>query len=99
MKITVKGELRECGDCGSSHLGAPCGLSYAKRLASQSADTLWMPAKNNGRKNYYDSDSLKELFPEDAKEEMMEVTKGRGPWKPGDSYDYAAELLGGDDDE
>ena len=84
MKVTVKGTLTQCEDCGSEHLGQRCGMTFQQRLRSIDHDTDWMPAKNAmgrnyHRKNYYDKEPIKDLFGEDAREEMMEDTKGRGP--------------------
>lgn len=78
MKVTIRGTLTDCPDCGTKHLGVRCGMTYAQRLNSQSLDTLWMPAKNIGRTNYLDTESLKDTFGDSPHEQMMDETHGRG---------------------
>lgn len=66
-----------CPDCGSTHLGfTPCGMSYRERLASvQVSEAGFLTAE---RHNYYDRDPIREAFGDDAKERMLEETKGLG---------------------
>lgn len=69
-----------CDDCGSTHLGAPCGMTFAQRMRSVRLDYSWMPAKDLN--NYYDEELVTDLFGgKDAgerHEQMMEETEGRG---------------------
>lgn len=72
---------RDCSDCGSSHIGqVPCGMTWIQRMKSTRLDTGWMP--NAPRKNYYDRQSVDEMFggttEAERKEELMDDTEGLG---------------------
>lgn len=77
MKVTIKGRLIDCPDCGATHLGSACGSTWRGRLVTQTVDPSWMPARE--KKNYYDAESIHDLFGEDAQERMEDETKGIGP--------------------
>lgn len=70
-------ELRTCPDCGSEHMGRPCGMTAVARMRTVQLDGSWMPAKS--KHNYYDTEMLDDLLGEDRHERMMEETKGVGP--------------------
>lgn len=71
-------QARDCPDCGSSHIGlVPCGMTYRQRLCSTTVDNSVLATRT--KKNYYDSDTLSQLVPDHAHEQMMEETGGIGP--------------------
>lgn len=96
MKVTVKGDLRACSDCGSSHMGrVPCGLSYMQRLGSTQRTIGWM---DRDKTNWFDDEPLKEVWGLDKnerKEDLMEQTGGHGFFdSPKDMTPEAAEYFG-----
>lgn len=78
MSIAVKSRfpLTKCDDCGSEHIGGPCGMSMAERFRTVKLATEWMPARMAARQTvvkdengverteseYYDDDELTNLF-------------------------------------
>ena len=76
VKVAAGSTLGYCIDCGSEHLRPGCGMTWLQRMGTQTVDTSWMPAKD--KKNYYDSESIDDLFGEDSKEQLMEETEGIG---------------------
>lgn len=82
--------LRHCPDCGSEHLAAPCGMTFAERMRSVRTATEWMPAKQDDRrrgstkggKDYFDDEALKPMFGGDSAadryEQLMDETQGVG---------------------
>lgn len=91
--------LAHCDDCGSVHLGAPCGLSWAQRMRSVKIDPSWMPFKreSGSLKNYYDDTETTQLFGFDRKErkeKFMDDTKGYGALTKDSSDQHLETLLG-----
>lgn len=71
--------LAHCDDCGSEHLAAPCGMTFAQRLRSVRLDGSVTPTRS--QKNYYDDDALTGVFgntAQEREERMMEETEGVG---------------------
>ena len=67
-----------CPDCRSTHMGSvPCGLSYAARLRSTQVNRAGFDTAS--KVNYYDADAVHRAFGEDAREAMLEETRGLGP--------------------
>lgn len=69
----------DCPDCGSSHLGGSCGLTFRERLLSVKVDPAALETRT--KHDYYDAESVAETFGEDAEDRMMTATKGLGPIK------------------
>jgi hypothetical protein len=76
MKVTVRGELHFCEDCGSSHMGPRCGQSYVLRLRSIRLDPSATPSKE--LKRYWDQQAIDDQFGEEATEKTLELTNGVG---------------------
>ncbi len=79
--------MQSCPDCGSEHLNAPCGMTWAQRVRTFRPATDWMPAKADSRQRgmtrpYFDSDPVNEVFGADSKERMLDETHGLGYAKP-----------------
>lgn len=70
-------DISVCPDCGDTHIGRCGGLSFAQRLRSVRVDTSVTPSRTP--RNYYEPDSIREVFGDDAKERMDDDTEGRGP--------------------
>jgi hypothetical protein len=70
-----------CDDCGSTHMGGRCGTTFAGRLRSVQIDPRAIPTRVTSRGNYFDQEALNEGGFQDAKEQMLENTKGLGPAK------------------
>jgi hypothetical protein len=71
--------LAYCDDCHSSHLGAPCGMSFVERLRTTQIHGSATPSKD--KKDYWDDNGLKEIFGLDRNErraQMADATGGRG---------------------
>jgi hypothetical protein len=82
----VKATPRYCPDCGSSHLQAPCGMTFRERLRTVSIDPRATPVKTEMRSQggrYYDSDAVSRVFGEDSREELLEHTDGLGAAQTG----------------
>jgi hypothetical protein len=84
-------------DLSFPHLRKP--IDRAKLLSI----TMGLPSdlETRSKKNYYDADSLKGIFPEHAYDEMMEDTGGVGPVRS-DDPDYeakAAALMAGEESD
>lgn len=94
--------LAPCSDCGSVHLGAPCGMTWAQRIGTVKPATEWMPAKQESRakgesKTWYDDEETKQLFGYDRKErkeKFMDDTKGYGALTKDSSDQHLETLLG-----
>jgi hypothetical protein len=76
MTVLSATEVPTCPDCGDSHLGRCGGLTFAQRLRSVRLDTSVVDSRS--RKNYYDSEPIKDMFGDDSQERYMDETKGRG---------------------
>ena len=70
--------LTPCPDCGSDHLGGRCHLSFGERIRTVELSPGATPTRRLRR--YFDAASLP-WDPTDARERMMEETRGRGPVK------------------
>jgi hypothetical protein len=71
--------LSHCPDCGSTHLAAPCGMSFVQRLRTTQIHGSVTPTKD--KKDYWPDDGLKEIFGMDRNErraDMADATQGRG---------------------
>lgn len=75
----MEAEFRDCPDCGSSHLGPRCGMTFRQRLRSVRLDPRIEETKT--KRNYYDVDAVHQAFGEDARDELMEDTDGWGAAK------------------
>lgn len=78
-------EIAPCIDCGDHHLGRCGGLSFVQRLRSVRLDLSLTQTRT--RRNYYDRESLDDMFGEDEatrKERYWDETKGMGAVKRGD---------------
>ena len=69
--------MTSCPDCGSTHMGAACGLSFGARLRTMTVDKSNFDTAERS-KTYYDSEPIKETFGENSKERMKEETQGLG---------------------
>lgn len=69
---------RYCESCSSEHIGqVPCGMTWLQRLKSATFDQLTThPSKTTNK--YWDQESITETFGEDARDDFMEVTQGKG---------------------
>ena len=68
--------MADCPDCGSTHLGQACGLSFAGRMRTVQLDRTSMDTAD--LKNYYDREAISATFGDDAKDRYYEETDGRG---------------------
>lgn len=71
--------LALCEDCGSEHLHAPCGMTFAQRLRTTQIHGSCTPTRD--RVDYFDDTGLKEIFGLDRHErraQMADATQGRG---------------------
>lgn len=66
----------DCPDCGSTHMGAACGLTFAQRLGSVLVDESNFDTAT--KRNYFDREAIREGFGEGSKERLMDATKGLG---------------------
>lgn len=96
MKVTVRGALNDCSDCGSQHMGPACGGSFTARLRSMTIDPRALP--NKDKKLYWDDEPMKDVFGLDRnerKEDLMEQTGGHGFFdRPEDVTPEAAKYFG-----
>lgn len=84
-----------CFDCGSKHLGALCGMSFAQRMRTvQVSKENFVTAE---KKNYYDRASVAATFGEDSEQRMLDDTKGLGYARKGsDGRLYHRDRKSGD---
>ena len=69
-----------CRDCGSEHMGGPCGLTFRQRLLSTRVDPTALETRT--LRNYYDPESLP-WDGDEAYATMMDNTDGIGYAKTG----------------
>lgn len=67
--------MKACPDCGSAHMGEPCGMTFAERIRTVRLSPAATPSS---RKNYYDAEGVRDAFGENTRERMMEDTHGLG---------------------
>jgi hypothetical protein len=72
-------EFTACPDCGSTHLGGRCGLSFAQRLRSvQVHESVRATVHSGDSHTYYDRSALDDVFGADHRDRMLEETDGLG---------------------
>src|SRR5262245_60484517 len=70
------GAMIACPDCGSTHLGRRCGMTFLERLRTVQVSEANMETVE--RHNYFDAEGVREAFGEGSKEQLMDETKGLG---------------------
>lgn len=84
-----------CTDCGHEHMNAPCGMTFAERIRTVQVDRASMETAE--LRNYYDRESITNMFGHDAKDRYYEETDGRGAAFAGpDGKHYRRDRRSGD---
>lgn len=92
MLIADDGPVCPCGRPATAN-GRECPAHFRERLRSIRLDTSVTP--NRTRENYYDRESIRDQFGEDAHERMMDATKGLGPGTNATDQEISDVYLGG----
>lgn len=66
----------DCPDCGSTHLGSRCGMTFRQRLRTVRLDSSVTETRTRHR--YFDSAALDESFGADRKDRYWDETEGQG---------------------